>query len=311
MDIKVLYTLISIAEHGSFLAASRSLGLSPAAVSLHVKVIEEELKITLFDRSVRPPTLTEPGRRTLARARRVVEAWEQLGETSQPDRGGMLAIGAVTTAIGTLVVPALDHLRTQRPQLRFNVITAPSEELEERVGRGLLDAALVVQPSSSAFDLRFDPVLSETLQIVAPATASSVDEATLLQSLPYVRFRRHTWINNLVDLELGRRRLRVDTSMDMDTFSGALAVVAAGLGVSIMPGRQLAASARAALRTVPFGDPPVAFTLGLLRRSEHPKGPQLDEFMAVLASVGEQPSALERGEQQAETDDEHQIDAQG
>ena len=72
MDIRVLYTIVAIAEHGSFLAASRALSLSPAAVSLHVKIIEDELGEILFDRSVRPPVLTDAGRRTLERARRVL-----------------------------------------------------------------------------------------------------------------------------------------------------------------------------------------------------------------------------------------------
>ncbi len=315
MDIKVLLTLVAIAEHGSFLAASRSLGLSPAAVSLHVKIIEEELGVGLFDRSVRPPTLTEAGRRTLARARRVIEAWEQMSEGGQPEVGGMLALGVIPTAVSSLLAPALAELRRRRPQLRFNVTTAYSEELEERTVRGLLDGAVMMHPASTPIDLRFDPVLVEPLVVVAPAGTEGIDDSALMQSLPFIRFRRHAWIAHLIETELGRRRIRVDAAMEIDTLSGVLALVTEGLGVSIVPAHQLASLNARNLRTLTFGDPPVSRAMGLLRRPSHPKAPQLEELMGALrhtaaAYSGEpQPEALKRGEAQPQPDDEHQIDA--
>ncbi len=308
MDIKILYTLVAIAEHGSFLAASRSLGLSPAAVSLHIKIIEDELGFTLFDRSVRPPVLTEPGRRTLARARRVIDAWERLGDTAPADVVGVLSIGAVPTAVGTLLAPALARLRERRPNLRVSLTTAYSEELAERVSRGTVDAALMMEPGSPPLDVRFDAIMVEPFHVVVAERLPGGDDETLLRTMPYIRFRRHAWLSSLIESELARRRLRLDAAMEIDTLSGVLALVDAGLGVSIVPARQLASFRATSLRSVPFGRPPVHRTVGLLRRPDHPRTPQLDEFLTALrdaeaspASPAGEPEPLAQREQEPET----------
>lgn len=282
MDIRVLYTIVAIAEHGSFLAASRALNLSPAAVSLHVKIIEDELGETLFDRSVRPPVLTDAGRRTLERARRVLEEWEKLGENGPGEVAGVLSLGAVPTAVAGLLAPALARLRKLRPQLRVTLATDHAEDLEDRLTRGMIDAAVTIQPTSPPVGLRFTPVLVEPFQVVAPMTASGETDTDLLTALPYIRFRRHAWIAHLVEQELSRRRMRLDAAVEVDTLLGALALVEAEIGVSILPASQIEAYHASRLRTVPFGDPPVSRTVGLLRRSEHPKSAQIEEFLSAL-----------------------------
>jgi DNA-binding transcriptional LysR family regulator len=303
MDIRVLYTIVAIAEHGSFLAASRALNLSPAAVSLHVKIIEDELGETLFDRSVRPPVLTDAGRRTLERARRVLEEWEKLGESGPSEVAGMLALGAVPTAVAGLLAPALARLRTMRPQLRVTLTTDHAEELEDRLTRGTIDAALTIQPTSPPIGLRFTPVLVEPFEVVAPVSASGDTDAQLLAALPYIRFRRHAWIAHLVEQELSKRRIRLDAAMEVDTLLGALALVEAQLGVSVLPASQIDAVHLTQLRTVPFGDPPLSRTVGLLRRADHAKAPQIEEFLSALqesAAGAPQPTPTARSAEAGE-----------
>ena len=285
MDIRVLYTIVAIAEHGSFLAASRALSLSPAAVSLHVKIIEEELGATLFDRSVRPPVLTDAGRRTLERARRVLAAWEELGDNGPNDVTGALTVGAVPTAVAPILAPGLAELHRCRPHLRVSLTTGYAEELEERLSRGMIDAALTMQPSPPPVGFRFAPVVAETFQVVAPAGTAGDDDAALLQSLPYIRFRGHAWIAQLIDQELNRRRLPLEAAMEIDTLSGVLALVEAGLGVSIVPERRLGRETDGRLRALPFGRPAVARMLGLLWRPDQPKAPQITELLQALLAV--------------------------
>lgn len=316
MDIRVLYTIVAIAEHGSFLAASRALGLSPAAVSLHVKIIEEELATTLFDRSVRPPVLTEAGRRTLERARRVLAAWEELGDQGSNELSGILSIGAVPTVIAPLVAPALADLRGRRPHLRVSVTTNDAEELEERLARGMIDAALTMRPNSPPLGFRFAPIMVETFKVVAPADSVGETDADLLQSLPFIRYRRHAWMAQLIDQELTRRRLHVEPAMEIDTLSGVLALVAAGLGVSVLPERQIDADGGSRLRTLPFGQPAVSRTVGLVWRPDQPKAPQIAELTdALLAVTGGsrddgQKERVDGGDADGEAQEVAEIDAE-
>ena len=57
MDIKNLYTLIAIADRGSFAEAANALGVSLSAVSMQMRALEDSLGTMLFDRSRRPPVL--------------------------------------------------------------------------------------------------------------------------------------------------------------------------------------------------------------------------------------------------------------
>ena len=314
MDIRVLYTIVAIAEHGSFLAASRALNLSPAAVSLHVKIIEDELGETLFDRSVRPPVLTEAGRRTLERARRVLEEWERLGHGAPSDVGGVLALGVIPTAVAGLLAPALRRLRELRPQLRVTITTDDVEALEERLARGMVDAALTIQSTSPPFGMRFTPVRAEMFAVVAPAGTVGDDDGALLSALPFIRFRRHVWVTHAVDQELSRRRLRLHTTMEVDTLTGVLAMVRDGLGASVLPVSQLEGHDTRTLARVPFGQPVVSRTVGVLMRPDTPKSPQVDEFLSALAAIAAgspdegQDQAVEAGRGDGETGEKAQVD---
>ncbi len=315
MDIKALRTLIAIAEQGSFLAASRALGLSPAAISLHIKTLEEELGDQLFDRSVRPPVLTEKGRRTLTRARRVLVAWEQLGDNEPAEVGGLLELGAVPTAVAGLLASALANLRRRRPLLRVRLTTAYSEELEDRVTRGTLDAAVMMRPGAPPLGLNFVQVLVEPFHVVAPANAGEADDVALLRSLPYIRFRRQAWAAGLIEAALERRSLKVEPAMEIDSLSGVLALVEAGLGVAVLPASQLRTAGNG-VRSVAFGDPPLTRELGLLHRHDHPRAPQVQELVAALHATapasrqGGKPKRMGRGQRERQREHEYEVHAE-
>src|SRR5258708_11362623 len=82
-----LESFVKSAESGGFSAAARRLGLTPAAVSRNVAILERNLGVRLFQRSTRSLTLTEDGERFLASVTNGVEAIQ-------------LAIADVTTHAG-------------------------------------------------------------------------------------------------------------------------------------------------------------------------------------------------------------------
>ena len=161
MDVKSLYTLIAIVDQGSFGDAGRVVGLSTSGVSLQVRALEDELGMTLFDRSTRPPRLTDQGRAFVQRAREVIAAWENLSESLKRDATrGVLRVGAVHTSVSSIMPPALARLQARTPDLHIHLMTALSHELEDALKRGTLDAAILSRPAS------VDPALRDRKSVV-------------------------------------------------------------------------------------------------------------------------------------------------
>jgi len=265
MDVKSLYTLIAIADHGSFGDAGRAVGLSTSGVSLQVRALEDELGITLFDRSTRPPRLTEKGRALVQRARDVIAAWENLSDSLKRDATrGVLRVGAVHTSVSSMVPPALARLQGRSPDLHIHLMTALSHELDEAVKRGTLDAAIVSRPGQVDPALSYRAFVEEPLAVIAHESLAGDSDRELLERHPYVRFNRFARVARLVEAEFARRDIHITSRMEVDTLEGVLRLVSSLLGVSVVPVPRVGFDFPPEIRTVPFGAPPILRELGLV-----------------------------------------------
>ncbi len=290
MDIKTLNTLIAIVDHRGFAAAGAAVGLSPSGVSLQIKSLEDEFRLTLFDRSTRPPSLTADGRAFVARARAVIAGWQRLTESLAPDAiVGVLELGAVPTVVSGTLPLALARLRRHSPELRIRLTTGLSHELEQLLGKGALDAAAMSQPEALAPGLTWSAFCTEPLAVIAPADSAGETDREILTRSPFIRFKRFAWAGRLIDDELRRRAITVDSPMEVDTLEGIFGLVASGLGVSVVPRRNLARPFPANLRVVPFGDPPVTRSLGILQRADNPRAGFVARLFDELVAVSKPP----------------------
>jgi DNA-binding transcriptional LysR family regulator len=144
---KTLYTLIAIADRGSFAEAGNAIGLSLSAVSMQIRALEEELDITIFDRSRRPPVLTASGLALTHRARDLIAHWESMSAAlKKGTSSGILKLGTVHTCVSGLLPLALKRLQRQGHGLEIHVTTGLSHELEKAVHHRQLDVALITEP---------------------------------------------------------------------------------------------------------------------------------------------------------------------
>lgn len=272
MDVRHLRTLVAIADHGSFAAAADVLGLTQSAISLHVKGLEDAIGRPVFDRTTRPPRLNAEGRAVVAKARTIIDLTDDLTRTlGSDDLSGTLAIGAVATAMTGILPDVLAALRAKRPQIKVRVSGGLSGTIAAKVRDGSLDVGLVSRPMEPEPELRFHSITNEPLRVIAPADMPGDDDRTILESGPYIRFQRLAWAGNLIDASLRDRGIRVQTMMEVDTLEAVALMVQKGLGVSIVPERTLEKPFPDRVRVVPFGDPPIHRTLGLIERNNNPK----------------------------------------
>lgn len=288
MDVKTLYSIIAVADHGSFNAAARALGLSLSAISVQMRALEDEVGMTLFDRSRRPPPLTDEGRDFVERARELIADWERLSASLKRDpSGGTLRIGAVHTTVSGLLPNALKRLRERLPELNIRLSTGLTHDLEAAVRGGRIDVAITSEPENLSSDLSFTAFCEEPLVVIAGTDSKGDTVRNVLQHNTYVRFNRQARVGSLIDDALAANRIKVHSTMEIDTLEGVISLVAAGLGVSVVPARSGIAFPDT-IRVLRFGKSAVR-RLGLLadRRNarHHFFRPLLDALSEATASA--------------------------
>jgi DNA-binding transcriptional LysR family regulator len=287
MSIQNLRTLLAIAERGSFAAAAREVHLTESAVSMQVKALEEELGLVLFDRSKRPPVLTEAGRALLPEARELVHGYERLSRRNDDVQpvAGHLRLGAVPSVLTGLLPGALAALQRKHPGLHVEIAMALSAELVQRVARKRLDAAVVSELSRAPAGCVWSPFAREPLVLIAPPDAPDRPAGELLARYPFIRYTRQAWVGRLIHATMKRRRLKVAEAMTLDTLEAVTAMVSQGLGVSIVPDRGQSIGFAFPVRTIALPGRTVYRVVGPLRPHGHAKASLTNILLGELVSI--------------------------
>lgn len=287
MSIRRLKTLIAIAKTGTFAEASEIVHVSQAAVSQQMKSLEEDLQVTLFDRSRRPPVLNQIGLALISKARDVVYAYDTMLHTIVGEGAlqGQLMIGAVPTAVTGLVPRTVTALRADYPELHIRISPGPSSSLMPQVDRQHLDAAILTEPNHVPNHMIWYPFAEEPLVLLAPLSATSDDPMALLATYPYIRFSRQAWVGGLIDHWLEKHDVQVEESMELDTLEAISTMVFHNLGVSIVPDRCVPSPHPLPLKRVPLRPPAAPRILGLLSRKDNIKFRLIEALGDTLTQI--------------------------
>jgi len=245
VDPRRLRFLLAIARAGGVLAAADELRVTPSAVSQQLARLEQEVGRSLVRRTSTGAVLTEAGRdladaaeeieRTLAAARaKLLE--------SDEDPSGTVRVGAFYSFLSALLLPALPSWRERYPRLRFEIVEDDQDDLLRRLRAGDLDLVILeldAEEPSRALPARVTeiPLLDEPWKVVVPAgtitSTESIDLARL--GLPWLGVAPSAAGAQAL------RRVRRTAGADVPTAHlytetrTALALVAAGEGVALIP----------------------------------------------------------------------------
>ncbi len=289
MSIRQLKTFLAVADTGSFAAAAEQLGLTHSAVSVQIRNLEQEFGATLFDRSRKPPTMSEAGRLLVPQVRDIVAKFDGLaaGVRDGGSLAGEVRLGSVGSVLTGLLPRVLAALRTDIPGLHVSLTSGLTNDLVAKVRDGQLDAAVVSDFGAAGGDLVWRPFLSEPLVLVAPGDAPDEPVAELIKRYPFIRYAPDASVGRVIDAAIRAARLRVSEQMQLDWIEAIEAMVASGLGVSVIPKRICAGEHRQSLKTLPFGKEQRYRTLGLVERRGHNRSHLADVLFTRLEMAGE------------------------
>ncbi|MEN8841118.1 MAG: LysR family transcriptional regulator [Octadecabacter sp.] len=285
MTIRQLRTLVAIADTNTFSAAANVVHVTHAAVSQQMQALEADLGIGLFDRSTRTPELTPVAHKIVAKARRLIEEYDNLVHSALGDGGlaGTITLGALRTTLTGLTPKAMSTLTAKFPEMRLHIRPGLTAALFLDVERGSLDAAIVVKPNLVPSGLVFRELAKEPLQLIASVDETEHDPLKLLRTRPFIRYDRNAVVGTLIDNWISSKRIQVSETMELDSPEAIASMVHAGLGVSIVPDLAVKPIDTVPVKRISLGTGTPSRILGLVHRENQLKKRAIDAVFDALS----------------------------
>ncbi len=202
-----LISLLAVYETGSFTRAAERLSLSQPAVSQHIRQLENELRVHIFERGHGALHLTREGDIIVKYARRMQALSNNLSEALATERTQVtsLTVGITHTAESNAIAETLARYVSLRERMSIKMITGSVSELFEALKNYELDMAIVEGAPS---DPRFHSVMLDT-------------DCLILAVAPEHPLARHTMVT-IDELKREKLILRLPDSGTRNLFISAL-----------------------------------------------------------------------------------------
>ncbi len=240
MELRHLDVLLAIAETGSFTSAADDLHTVQSNVSEQVRQLERELGVPLLVRSRRGAIPTEFGKVVIERARRIrleLDAMRADLSLLMGLEAGHASLGVVGTSSRWLIPALVAELRERAPGVRMRITEASSDRLVAEVISAALSLAVVTEPPPDR-RLQVEHLLDEEMVGLVPKGMRMSAEPVPLAELVRQRVILPPEHNPLrVEIQAAAAAMGVDLDVPVEVEGVRLIadLVAAGLGVSILP----------------------------------------------------------------------------
>jgi DNA-binding transcriptional LysR family regulator len=249
LDLSRLRVLVAVAREGSVTAAAEALHYAQPSISHQLAKLETEVGVPLLQRMGRGIRLTDAGRLLVERAESILAQVESVHAEMDELAGlraGRVRLAAFPSALATVVPLVAAHLASTHPAVELALVEAEPPEALSALRNSEVDVALIFEhgdpPQVDRRDTSMTALLEEPLYVVTPAGRTWQGPATELATYAEMR-----WI---AGCQRCREHLVVAceqagfapiVEFETDDYVAVQALVAAGLGVSLLPGLTLAA----------------------------------------------------------------------
>ncbi|NUS13652.1 MAG: LysR family transcriptional regulator [Streptomyces sp.] len=246
LDLGRLKALHAVHAHGSIGAAATALGYTPSAVSQQISKLERETRTVLLERQGRGVTLTDAAHLLVATARQLMAIVEQAEVALEKQRGvpsGRLTVAAFPTAACGLLPAVLAELAAAHPSLELRLVEVDAHLSVDLVARGVVDLAVAhdwdIAPLPAPEGVERSVIGDDTCDVLVPAGHRLAGRERLLRS--DVASERwicqppgsvcHEWLVTT----LREAGTEPDMAFQVGEYGTQVALVAAGLGIALVP----------------------------------------------------------------------------
>ncbi|MCB1737359.1 MAG: LysR family transcriptional regulator [Gammaproteobacteria bacterium] len=248
MNLRDLRYVLAVAEFRHFGKAAEASFVSQPTLSGQIKKVEEELGVTIFERSNRSVEITPIGEQLLLYARRVieqVEAMENLAKAAQDPLAGPLRLGVIPT-LGPYLMPLiLQPMRKDFPDMQLVLREEITAQLMEHLRHHELDAVLIATPVDDD-DLQEIPLFDEPFWLAFPAKHALYNKDEIYEEdLPVNELLLLADGHCLTEQVMGVCHLDQSTGHDdlrASSLETLMQLVGAGFGCTLVPALALRSS---------------------------------------------------------------------
>ena len=292
--LEALRTLVTVADCGNIKDAAQRLHRTPSAVSMTLKQIEDRLAAPLFEAD-RKQTLSDLGQLVYDTSTVLLRDYDRAIEvltTHAAAQSGMLRLASVPSVAVNLIPIALQNFVQQRPKIGVEVFDTDSTEIYHLVASGQVDLGFAGRPPSAA-NLDFTPLFTDAFRLIC---RRNTPIATETDPISWQALSSQDFIQNESSRSLtldGLRPIAEKSSLLVRNVSSLLAMVQAGMGVTLLP--MLATTALPSdLCALPLADQGCFRTVGILTRRDKVLPPLAKAFQqAFIAHLHEQAATLQ------------------
>ncbi len=273
METKQLQYFCTVAEVGSFTRGARREGIPQPSLSRQIIKLEQELGTRLLDRLGRKTLLTDSGRAFLPVAKSILN---QISEAKSEMQGrtdltrASITVGAIPTVAPYILPSVLNSFRRRYPASQIRVVEEVQMRLLGALHDGVVDFALLQTPVPGK-EFVVEESIREPLYAVVPENHRLASRKTIglaqLRDEAFLVLREGFRFRKTVLDALRRARVRPIIVFEALSFSAILAMVAAGLGVSVLP--EMALLTKRGHHFIPLEKSAGSYQVGVVRRRTH------------------------------------------
>ena len=243
MELRQLTTFIRVAQFQSFSKAAASLGYSQSAVTVQIRLLEEELRVRLFDRMGKRVCLTGQGRIFLDSAISIIQdvSKAKLALAGEDETlRGQLHIGTLESLCYARLPGIIRNFRIRHPQVSIQITTGTPEEIITKMERGELDIIYILDEPlynnswCKMLELQEEVVVVASASLGATLSGRSHKLVDLLDK-PFYLTERDANYRRLLDQRLAAFGQAITPALESSYASFLLRVLEETEGLSFLP----------------------------------------------------------------------------
>ncbi len=295
LSIRHLRAFYAVAQAGSFTRAAESLHLTQSTLTATIKQLEDQVGLTLFDRTTRQVLLSSEGKRFLPVAERLLSDFDtalaDLRAVSEQQQG-QVGIAASPSTISRLLPGIVKQYRRDHPNIGIYLRDDGAGGIEQRILENEVDFGVASNHSNHP-DLEYQPLLRDRYGVVCPTDHPfALQNHTAATEVSWRQLGEEQLIFLTTDtgirVQLARFRKEGVVDIDLDgpvieasNPAAVAALISEGMGISLLPALAAATINFAGLAFIPLTAPDISREICLIRR----KGRSLTPAAAQMTSL--------------------------